>query len=84
MDRLKQDPTRNIPALKDYNDPWELDNSASSSSQSSTVQVIQKPSSSKPTYADIARPSSPTGSDETVIGYNSSEGKPVFAFRNNK
>lgn len=64
-----------------------MDSHASSSSQTyrpSTVRVIQEPSSSNPSYADIVRGPSPTGSDDTVIGYNSSEGRPIFGFRNSK
>jgi len=89
LDILKQDSSRAIPTLKDYSDPWNVDNNASGSTQSYTTRVIQEPSSSstKPTYADVARPSSPTGSDgsgDTIVGYNSPEGKPIFGFRNNK
>jgi len=83
---LKQDPTRSIPTLQDYNDPWDSHPSSQAYSYSNT-RVVQEPSSSRPTYADMARPFSPTGSDgsgDTIVGYNSPEGKPVFGFRNNK
>lgn len=66
--------------------PITAEASSPRSSSNSAVIPEASPSSGRPTYAEVARPSSPTGSDdssETVTRYTNSEGEQRFIIRNN-